>query len=334
MGVPDVPVQAAGVRHGRLRRRARRRAVRRSPGLRQPAIFLLLLSILFVAAVVVGGQGNRWGVMIGAAIVALPAGEVPRLRASGGVLLFGAALIVLAIYRPQGILPPRRTVPGATPDGTRRSRKLERGPAMPEDGEERPAAPSRACSMVNNITHDVRWRHRAGRRQLRHPARARSSASSGPTAPARPRCFNVVTGVYKPTAGDVSFRGTAARRTEAAPDHPPWHRADLPEHPAVQVHDGAGERHGRRRRPPPTGVLSTRSSGLPRHRREEREGEERAHGAAAVRGPADQARRARRATCPTATSAAWRSPGRWPPSRRCSASTSPRPASTRPRSAR
>ena len=30
----------------------------------------LLLSILFVAAVVVGGQGNRWGVAIGAAIVA------------------------------------------------------------------------------------------------------------------------------------------------------------------------------------------------------------------------------------------------------------------------
>jgi branched-chain amino acid transport system permease protein len=78
-------------------------------GFVSPQSFLLLLSILFVAAVVVGGQGNRWGVMIGAAIVAyLP--ERFRGFEEWRVLLFGAALIVLAIYRPQGILPPRRTI--------------------------------------------------------------------------------------------------------------------------------------------------------------------------------------------------------------------------------
>ena len=45
-------------------------------GFVSPQSFLLLLSILFVAAVVVGGQGNRWGVIIGAAIVAyLPKGS-------------------------------------------------------------------------------------------------------------------------------------------------------------------------------------------------------------------------------------------------------------------
>jgi branched-chain amino acid transport system permease protein len=78
-------------------------------GFVSPQSFLLLLSILFVAAVVVGGQGNRWGVMIGAAIVAyLP--ERFRGFQEWRVLLFGLALIILAIYRPQGILPPRRTV--------------------------------------------------------------------------------------------------------------------------------------------------------------------------------------------------------------------------------
>jgi branched-chain amino acid transport system permease protein len=39
-------------------------------GFVSPQSFPLLLSILFVAAVVIGGSGNRWGVMVGAAIVA------------------------------------------------------------------------------------------------------------------------------------------------------------------------------------------------------------------------------------------------------------------------
>ncbi len=95
-------------------------------GFVSPQSFLLLLSILFVAAVVVGGQGNRWGVMIGAAIVAyLP--ERFRGFEEWRVLLFGAALIVLAIYRPQGILPPRRTV---------RARRMEQEIEELEEGTE------------------------------------------------------------------------------------------------------------------------------------------------------------------------------------------------------
>lgn len=78
-------------------------------GFINPASFDILLSILFVAAVVVGGQGNRWGAIVGAALVAyLP------LRFLGfedwRILVFGLALMLLAIYRPQGMLPPRRTV--------------------------------------------------------------------------------------------------------------------------------------------------------------------------------------------------------------------------------
>jgi branched-chain amino acid transport system permease protein len=99
-------------------------------GFVSPQSFLLLLSILFVAAVVVGGQGNRWGVMIGAAIVAyLP--ERFRGFEEWRVLLFGAALIVLAIYRPQGILPPRRTV---------RARRMEQEIEELEEGAEEDGA--------------------------------------------------------------------------------------------------------------------------------------------------------------------------------------------------
>jgi len=74
-----------------------------------PTSFLLLLSILFVAAVVVGGQGNRYGVLLGAALVAyLP--ERFRGFEDWRVLVFGIVLMVLATFRPQGLIPPRRTV--------------------------------------------------------------------------------------------------------------------------------------------------------------------------------------------------------------------------------
>jgi branched-chain amino acid transport system permease protein len=74
-----------------------------------PDSFLLLFSILFLAAVVVGGQGNRWGVLVGATLVAyLP----QRFREFDDfrVLVFGLALVALAILRPEGLFPPKRTV--------------------------------------------------------------------------------------------------------------------------------------------------------------------------------------------------------------------------------
>jgi branched-chain amino acid transport system permease protein len=77
-------------------------------GFINPESFQLLLSILFVAAVVVGGAGNRYGVILGAAVVAyLP--ERFRGFEEWRLLVFGVALILLANFRPQGLLPPRRT---------------------------------------------------------------------------------------------------------------------------------------------------------------------------------------------------------------------------------
>ncbi len=74
-----------------------------------PQSFLLLFSILFLAAVVIGGQGNRWGVIVGAILVAyLP--ERFRDFSDFRVLAFGLALVVLASLRPEGLLPPKRTV--------------------------------------------------------------------------------------------------------------------------------------------------------------------------------------------------------------------------------
>lgn len=94
-------------------------------GFISPDSFILLLSILFLAAVVVGGAGNRWGVIVGAIVV----GYFPeRFRdfADFRVLVFGLALMLLAIFRPQGLLPPRRTV---------RAKRADAREAVLEEGE-------------------------------------------------------------------------------------------------------------------------------------------------------------------------------------------------------
>lgn len=72
-----------------------------------PDSFPLLMSMLFVAAVIVGGSGNRWGAIVGGLLVSyLPERfrEVKDFR----LLVFGLALMLLATWRPEGLLPPGR----------------------------------------------------------------------------------------------------------------------------------------------------------------------------------------------------------------------------------
>lgn len=99
-----------------------------------PLSFLLIYSILFLAAVVVGGQGNRWGVMVGAFLVAyLP--ERFREFSEFRVLVFGLALMLLATRRPEGLLPPKRTM---------RAKKVEREIEAVEEGQHGTEEDSRA----------------------------------------------------------------------------------------------------------------------------------------------------------------------------------------------
>ncbi|WGL53902.1 branched-chain amino acid ABC transporter permease [Nocardioides sp. BP30] len=77
-------------------------------GFVSPDTFVIILSELFVAAVIIGGAGNRWGAIAGAIVVAyLP--ERFRGFSDWRMLVFGLAMMALAIWRPQGIFPPRRT---------------------------------------------------------------------------------------------------------------------------------------------------------------------------------------------------------------------------------
>lgn len=70
-----------------------------------PASFNFWESVVMFTIVILGGSGNICGVLLGAfLIIGLP--EVFREFSSARMLVFGAAMILMMIFRPKGILPP------------------------------------------------------------------------------------------------------------------------------------------------------------------------------------------------------------------------------------
>lgn len=73
----------------------------------EPNQFSLNLSFLFVAMVVIGGSGNMLGVVFGAILITyIP--EKFREVSEWRPFLFGVALVVVMVLRPQGLIPSRR----------------------------------------------------------------------------------------------------------------------------------------------------------------------------------------------------------------------------------
>jgi branched-chain amino acid transport system permease protein len=72
-----------------------------------PTNFPFILSATILAAVVLGGSGNLPGVILGAFLVAwIP--ERIRFLQEYRILIFGAVLVILMIFRPEGLLPSRQ----------------------------------------------------------------------------------------------------------------------------------------------------------------------------------------------------------------------------------
>ena len=71
----------------------------------------------------------------------------------------------------------------------------------------------------------------------------------GPNGAGKTTFFNVVTGLSRPDQRPDHLRGPEPGRPAPQRDRGPRHRAHLPVHPALPVHDRAGERPGRRELP-------------------------------------------------------------------------------------
>ena len=71
-----------------------------------PDSFTFMDSALFLCIVVLGGMGSVYGMLLGAfAIALLP--EYLRAFSEYRMLLFGAAMVLMMIFRPQGLIPPK-----------------------------------------------------------------------------------------------------------------------------------------------------------------------------------------------------------------------------------
>ena len=76
-----------------------------------PDGFTLLTSIFILSMVVLGGMGNVWGSIVGAAVIVVVPEVIRTVVPSFQqyrFLVFGAVLVIVMIYRPQGIIPSRR----------------------------------------------------------------------------------------------------------------------------------------------------------------------------------------------------------------------------------
>jgi len=81
-----------------------------------PPTFNIINSMLFLCAVVLGGQGNKLGVIFGAFVIVYLPNRLLGVHFLGinlgdlKYLFFGLALVVLMIFRPQGLFPVRQAL--------------------------------------------------------------------------------------------------------------------------------------------------------------------------------------------------------------------------------
>ncbi|WP_251149714.1 branched-chain amino acid ABC transporter permease [Cellulosimicrobium sp. Marseille-Q4280] len=122
-----------------------------------PTNFNVINSVLFLCAVVLGGQGNKLGVILGAFIIVyLPNFFLGRTEifgipingneiASYRYLFFGIALVVLMIFRPQGLIPVRQKLLTYGRELYVAARRLARS-GNGAGGSARPGAPASAAA--------------------------------------------------------------------------------------------------------------------------------------------------------------------------------------------
>src|SRR5262249_52433883 len=79
-----------------------------------PQGFNVINSMLFLCAVVLGGQGNKLGVIVGAFLIVYLPNRFLGVNVGGQslgdykYLFFGLTLVVVMIFRPQGLFPARQ----------------------------------------------------------------------------------------------------------------------------------------------------------------------------------------------------------------------------------
>ncbi|MGH2759305.1 MAG: branched-chain amino acid ABC transporter permease [Actinomycetota bacterium] len=101
-----------------------------------PQSFQIIVSILILSMVVLGGMGSTFGPIAGAIIITV-APELLREAQDYRFLLFGAVLVIMMVFRPEGIFPSRRVAAEQHGIGVAGDEKT--GVEMADEGSDGPA---------------------------------------------------------------------------------------------------------------------------------------------------------------------------------------------------
>ena len=161
-----------------------------------PQNFTLNELITLYCMVILGGAGNRNGVFLGVAtLVVIP--ELLRGYSVYRMLVYGAVLVSLMVFRPQGILASRRPSP--------RPHRRRRTPGAPASVVDADISTAPVLS-VRNVTH--RFGGLVALEDVSFDlARGEVLAIIGPNGAGKTTLINIISGITRPASGECLLQG-------------------------------------------------------------------------------------------------------------------------------
>jgi ABC-type branched-subunit amino acid transport system ATPase component/ABC-type branched-subunit amino acid transport system permease subunit len=173
-----------------------------------PTPFSLTASIEYLFMAVVGGAGNVWGAVIGAALITLLKevlqSILPKLLGQTGqfeIIVFGILIVVLLQRAPDGLTPlfqrllPRRRAADPQPAPPLARRGIEPAKVQPLLDVQSASKEFGGLIAVNNLSFELR--------------RGEILGLIGPNGAGKSTMFNLISGLLPLTRGEVRFNGQA-----------------------------------------------------------------------------------------------------------------------------
>ena len=195
-----------------------------------PESFTFMESVFVVCAVVIGGMGSIPGAIVGALLIQGTPEIIRGFAASGIIplsgeqvsaisnyrnLVFGLVMVMMMAWRPQGILPPSVARPNCDPTPTKWETKRARRSTTPSTTAastslQRTLGAREVAQMAHLVDAQNVTMQFGGLKAVNdvtmHIDEAEIVALIGPNGAGKTTFFNMLTGIYTPTQGTLTFK--------------------------------------------------------------------------------------------------------------------------------